>query len=251
MFTNEQVYTTGQKPFTFGVSVMLQVGLVTTLFLLPLFQAVPLPEVVKVTIPILAPQLKAMPVFIKHYSSSVPAPSSNYNPTTTARTSPKPFVPPGTQPLPKNTGDHFDVAPPEIGTGAPCLNCLPNGVPGGTGTDLNLMVKTAPPPTAPPATAPPTRIVQGGNVQAAALLLSPQPAYPSLARAARQQGPVTLKAIISRDGTIQSLKVLSGPPLLVQAALEAVKQWRYRPTLLNQTPVEVETTITVNFVLNN
>jgi protein TonB len=74
-----------------------------------------------------------------------------------------------------------------------------------------------------------------------------EPRYPALALQTRLQGAVRLQAIISRDGRITSLEVLSGHPLLVQAALDAVRQWRYRPTLLHGEPVEVETSITVNF----
>jgi protein TonB len=77
-----------------------------------------------------------------------------------------------------------------------------------------------------------------------------QPEYPQLARQARIQGTVVLRAIISRDGKIENLQVLSGHPLLAPAAIEAVRQWRYRPYLLNDQPVEVETRVTVNFTLS-
>ena len=77
-----------------------------------------------------------------------------------------------------------------------------------------------------------------------------QPAYPPLARAARIQGTVVLQAIISKNGTIQNLQVLNGHPMLVRAAIDAVQQWRYRPYFLNGEPVEVETQITVNFILS-
>jgi periplasmic protein TonB len=76
-----------------------------------------------------------------------------------------------------------------------------------------------------------------------------QPEYPPLARAAHVSGTVQLRAIIARDGTVRELQVMSGNPLLLQAARAAVLQWRYRPTLLNGEPVEVETYITANFVL--
>ena len=95
------------------------------------------------------------------------------------------------------------------------------------------------------------RIRVGGNVQAASLVNRVTPTYPALARAARVSGTVVLHAIIGKDGTVQQLAVMSGPPLLVQSALEAVRQWRYRPTLLNGEPVEVDTTIEVVFTLNN
>jgi protein TonB len=87
-------------------------------------------------------------------------------------------------------------------------------------------------------------------VQQANLIRQVRPQYPPLAKAARVQGTVKFEAIIAKDGTIQNLKVVSGPPLLVNAALEAVKQWQYKPTLLNGEPVEVITTIDVNFTLS-
>lgn len=70
-----------------------------------------------------------------------------------------------------------------------------------------------------------------------------------MARAARIEGTVVLQAIISKQGTIENLKVVSGHPMLVQAAIDAVREWRYRPYILNNEPVEVETQITVNFSL--
>jgi protein TonB len=75
------------------------------------------------------------------------------------------------------------------------------------------------------------------------------PAYPPLARSARIQGTVVLAAMISKLGTIENLRLLSGHPMLAPAAIEAVRQWRYRPYILNSEPVEVETQITVNFSL--
>jgi periplasmic protein TonB len=76
------------------------------------------------------------------------------------------------------------------------------------------------------------------------------PQYPAIGRAVRAEGTVVLQATISKSGTIENLRVVSGPPLLQQAALDAVQQWRYRPYLLNGQPVEVETTVNVEFKLN-
>jgi protein TonB len=90
----------------------------------------------------------------------------------------------------------------------------------------------------------------GGQVEAANLLRQIKPGYPPLAKQARIQGTVRFNAIIAKDGTIQNLQVVSGHPMLVQSALEAVRQWVYKPTLLNGEPVEVITTIDVNFTLN-
>jgi protein TonB len=73
------------------------------------------------------------------------------------------------------------------------------------------------------------------------------PVYPKIAISTRTQGTVVLQALIGRDGTIQNLHVVSGHPLLINSAVDAVKQWRYRPYLLNNEPVEVETQIVVNF----
>jgi periplasmic protein TonB len=77
-----------------------------------------------------------------------------------------------------------------------------------------------------------------------------RPTYPRMAIMTRTQGVVLLHAIIGRDGSIKQLQVVSGHPLLIQAALDAVQQWKYRPYLLNGEPVEVETQVTVNFTLN-
>ncbi len=86
-------------------------------------------------------------------------------------------------------------------------------------------------------------------VQSAKLIRQPKPAYPQLAKQARIQGIVKLHALISKEGTIEDLKVVSGHPLLVPSALDAVRQWAYQPTLLNGEPVGVETEIEVNFTL--
>jgi TonB family protein len=99
-----------------------------------------------------------------------------------------------------------------------------------------------------PATTP-ERIRVGGNIAQAKLVRQARPAYPVEAKQARIQGVVQLMAVIAKDGTILSLEVQSGHPMLVPAALEAVRQWVYEPTLLNGNPVEVITQIDVNFTL--
>jgi protein TonB len=127
---------------------------------------------------------------------------------------------------------------------------VPGGVAGGSmGGVLGGVIGgmgVAPPPK-PKLTGP---LKVGGNVQAARILNRVQPLYPPLARQTRISGTVRLHAIISKDGSIQQLEVISGHPLLQQAALDAVRQWRYQPTLLNGEPVEVDTTIDVIFSLN-
>jgi len=90
----------------------------------------------------------------------------------------------------------------------------------------------------------------GGNVQAAKLISQPKPIYPPAAKEARIQGVVQLLATIAKDGTVKDLQVILGHPLLVEAAMSAVQQWVYQPTLLNGNPVEVVTQIDVNFTLS-
>jgi protein TonB len=95
----------------------------------------------------------------------------------------------------------------------------------------------------------PQRVPVTSTIEAAKLISRVQPVYQRLPIQARIQGNVVLHAIIGRDGQVSELQILSGHPLLVNAALDAVRQWRYSPTLLNGQAVEVETTITVSFVL--
>jgi len=99
------------------------------------------------------------------------------------------------------------------------------------------------------ATGAPLRIKIGGSVQQAKLIKQPHPVYPPEAKAIRLSGVVRLSAIIGKDGSVMSLEVIAGHPLLVPAALEAVRQWQYQTTLLNGEPVEVQTQIDVNFTL--
>jgi len=130
---------------------------------------------------------------------------------------------------------------------------MPGGQMGGViGGIISSAPQVAPPPPPPVKKAPPPtpkRITVGGNVQKAKLARQVRPQYPPLARQARIQGTVKLTAVIGKDGSIQELQVVSGHPLLVPSALQAVKQWQYNPTLLNGQAVEVVTQIDVNFTL--
>lgn len=89
----------------------------------------------------------------------------------------------------------------------------------------------------------------GGNVEQANLISKVTPAYPAEAKQDRIQGKVTLQVVIDKEGRVEEVSVLAGPDALVQAAVEAVRQWVYRPTLLNGDPVKVQTTVDVNFTL--
>jgi protein TonB len=121
------------------------------------------------------------------------------------------------------------------------------GVIGGTGP-LGGIIGGPPPPPRPAVTGP---VRVGGNVMAAKAIDRPNPEYPAIAKAAHVQGTIVLHAIISKDGAVQDLQYISGPPLLMKAAMDAVRQWRYKPTELNGEPVEVDTTIQVIFTLGD
>jgi protein TonB len=104
-------------------------------------------------------------------------------------------------------------------------------------------------PVMPVAPKPVVKVFRTSSILQGSLIRRVEPTYPPLARQARIQGPVILAAVISKAGTIENLKLLSGHPMLVRAAIDAVSQWRYRPYVLNGDVIEVDTQITVNFVL--
>ncbi len=140
-----------------------------------------------------------------------------------------------------------DEAPPPAVGGV--MGGVPGGVPGGTmGGVLGSVMSSV--PMAVPKAATPQRVRVSQGVSQGLLIHKVQPQYPPLARQARIQGVVVLQALIGKDGSIQNLHVVSGHPMLTNAALEAVKEWRYKPYYLNGEPVEVETTINVNFTLS-
>jgi protein TonB len=145
--------------------------------------------------------------------------------------------------IPKDVKIIKEEADPDMGAG---MGGVPGGVVGGSIGGVMGALGLGPAPPKPVQ----SRIKVGGNVTAAKIINRTAPNYPPLARQTRISGTVRLHAIIAKDGTVQQLEVISGHPLLVQAALDAVRQWRYQPTLLNGEPVEVDTTVDVIFSLN-
>jgi protein TonB len=140
-----------------------------------------------------------------------------------------------------------EAPPPEMAGGV--MGGVPGGVPGGQmGGVIGGIISST--PVAVPKVATPQRVRVSLGVSQGLLIKKIQPAYPPLARQARIQGKVLLQAEISKDGTIENLRLISGHPMLAPSAIEAVKQWRYKPYMLNGEPVAVETQVEVNFTLS-
>jgi len=134
-----------------------------------------------------------------------------------------------------------EIAPPVLQESGPAPGSNQPGIPFGTGNDNSMI-----PPPRPPS----SRIIhQSEGVQSGLLVYRVVPRYPQIAVSARISGTVELRAIIGPDGRVRSVEVLSGSVLLAPAAVAAVREWRYRPTLLNGEAVGVETHVTVHFVL--
>jgi periplasmic protein TonB len=147
-----------------------------------------------------------------------------------------------------------EEAPPPMNANGGVVGGVPGGIPGGQlGGVIGSVISSSNSLSAVPRFVPttPTRIRISGGVTKGLLIQRTEPTYPTLARAARVQGDVVLSAVIDTNGQIQNLQLVSGHPMLVPSALAAVKQWRYKPYLLNGQPVEVETTITVIFTLSS
>jgi protein TonB len=142
-----------------------------------------------------------------------------------------------------------EEAPPPAMASSGVVGGVPGGIPGGQmGGVIGGIISST--PMAVPKVATPQRVRVSAGVTSGLLIRKVQPVYPPLARQARIQGTVILRAQISKDGSIENLQLVSGHPMLVQSALDAVKQWKYKPYLLNGEPVEVDTEVAVNFTLS-
>lgn len=130
---------------------------------------------------------------------------------------------------------------------------VPGGVPGGTmggviGGVIGGVLSKGIAPVAPAGPKKPVRV--GGRIRAPKPVYQPAPTYPVIARQARITGVVVIDCVLDEQGNVEEMKVVSGPPLLYQAAMDAVKRWRYEPTLLNDTPISVQMIVNVTFQLN-
>jgi periplasmic protein TonB len=146
-----------------------------------------------------------------------------------------------------------EEAPPPMPASGGVVGGVPGGIPGGQTSGVIGSIITSTNLAAVPKFVPvvPQRIRISAGVTRGLLIQRVEPVYPTLAKAARVQGDVVLSAVIDGNGQIKNLQLVSGHPMLVPAAITAVRQWRYKPYLLNGQPVEVETTITVIFTLTS
>jgi periplasmic protein TonB len=233
--------TKTSKPWTVAVSMLFQVAFLTILILIPLIYTEALPKTMMATLLVAPPPPPPPP------PPPVATTVVHVKPVAHLMDAGKLVAP---KAIPKDVKIIKEDEEPDMGA-VGVAGGVPGGVPGGQmGGVIGGVIGgmgAAPPPPKPKPNGP---IKVGGQVQAARIVNRVQPLYPPLARQTRISGTVRLHAIISKDGTIQQLEVLSGHPLLQAAALDAVRQWRYQPTLLNGDPVEVDTTIDVIFSLN-
>jgi periplasmic protein TonB len=250
MFEQSMVLPTpDKKRWTFALSLTLQVAFLSVLMLIPL---------------IYTDQLSAVMMRGSLFAPPLPPPAPPPPVQRVAQTQQRTARPTNSfvDFLKNLTPKAIDRMRPEVIVDAPALACS-NCVAGSTNHDPNpgfigdRFGTVPPPPPPPPAPERKPEVVKetqrirvGGSVQNAMMVRRVMPAYPALAKQARVSGTVRLQGVISKEGTIQQLQVISGHPLLVPAALEAVKQWVYRPTLLNGDPVEVIAPIDVNFTLS-
>lgn len=146
--------------------------------------------------------------------------------------------------IPKKIEKIVQQPQPDVGTDTGVIGGVPNGSAGGV---IGGIIGGVGGPAPPPKPTAPLRV--GGNVMAAKEIYAPQPQYPQIAKMAHVQGTVVLHAVINENGTIQELQFVSGPALLRNAAMEAIRTWRYKPTVLDGQPVKVDTTISVVFSL--
>ena len=221
-----------RNPWAAAGSLAFQVLVVAALIVIPLYQTVPLPKREVLTM------LYAPPLAAASNTTRLQAPTPAY----TSKSIPAPTLNPQVTP------------PPPVGTTGAVVGGVPGGVVGGVPNavlnealsstrSLPVLAKT-PEPT------PVKRIRVASRVAEANLIHDVAPQYPPEAGRARIEGTVVLMAVIGKDGSVQDVRVESGLPILAQAAIDAVRQWRYKPYMIDGEPVEVDSRITINFALS-
>ncbi|HEX5227568.1 MAG TPA: energy transducer TonB [Bryobacteraceae bacterium] len=240
MFEQSLILEQGtKKPWNFLASFGVQVAMVSVALLIPLIFRDQLPALHLRDV-IMGPPLSRPPEVVQPAHSNTTSTTSASTPHRVFRLDPRAPL----APVDNASANFVPDAPPAIVGPGPI----------GARIDNNFIpnIVALPPPPQPPThiDAPAKPITVGGDVQMAKLLRKVIPEYPALAKTARVSGVVHLIGIISKDGTIRDLKLVSGHPLLSNAALAAVRQWVYKPTLLNGVPVEVIAPIDVTFTLS-
>ena len=229
----------GRNPLAGAGALALQCLLLLAVVVIPLFHTEPLPKRETLTMLYLQPPPAAAGNATKLRTPTPPSPS------TFTRTSTG---------IPAPTHKTREAPPPPVGTTGGVVGGVNGGVVGGVpGGVSNEMLNNAPsiPVLAKsPVPTPVKRMRIAARVAEANLVHDVAPQYPPEAGRARIEGTVVLMAVIGKDGSVQDVRVESGLPLLAQAAIDAVRLWRYRPYLLNGEPVEVDSRITINFTLS-
>jgi protein TonB len=233
-----------KNKYTIALSLLLQCAIIGVLILIPLIYTETLPTA----------QLKSMLV-----APAPPPPPPPPPPPAAPKPVQKPVVKQfvanqllAPKVIPKTINKIEEAAPPpDVSAGVVGGTGDPSGAAGGVlGGVLGGVPSAAPPPPPPPKAKPSGPVRIGGQVMAAKITKQVQPVYPPLAKSARVSGTVEFTAVIDKEGNIKNLQLVRGHPLLVAAARDAVLQWKYKPTELNGQPVEVVTSIIVNFNLS-
>jgi protein TonB len=231
------------RKYTLLLSVTVHVVAACALIIAPLFAAASLPSVHDV--------ISFVPVHVAAPPSPPPPPSGRRAATDPTHGA---VTPTPAQPIPMTAPDGFKPETPVQFTGrAEFENSGGNGVPnggGGEGGVLGGEFGAPPQPVIAKPTVPPPPLHVGGGVVPPRKTRDVSPVYPPIAVAAGKEGVVILEAVIAEDGSVREVKVLRSVTLLDQAAMDAVRQWRFTPTLLSGQPVPVVMTVTVNFKLN-
>src|SRR3981081_3874038 len=228
-----------KRGLTTTISVIFQIGLLMVMILIPLIFTEALPKQQLMTFlvapppPPPPPPPSAAPVKVVKQMQTDIVNGAPRHPTKTPQ---------------KIHMDNEDEAPPQMAA-AGVVGGVPGGIPGGQmGGVIGGIISST--PVAVPKVATPQRVRVSAGVTSGLKVRDVKPNYPPLARQARIQGTGGLHAVISKDGSIEGLTLVSGHPMLAPAAIDAVKQWKYKPYLLNGEPVEVDTEVLCNFTLS-
>jgi protein TonB len=218
------------------ISFGMQALAISGLLLLPLLYTERLPQL----------HFAVRDLLVPPHAPAPPAPSAHRHPANASVSNLQghTLLAPGQIPNVVRQFNETQLPPPDLPAGFAVLGRRGPGGPGSIfGSGGNEISLVAPPPMV-------SHTLRFSHMDEGSLIHRVQPVYPPLARQAGVQGVVVLQARISRLGTIENLQMVSGHPLLVKAAMDAVRQWRYRPYVLNGEAVEIETQVTVNFTLS-